>query len=49
MTWLTVDRWKSEEEYLRFRAARLPDYEALDREMEELTERETKLGSFTVA
>jgi len=46
--WLTVDRWNSEEDYLRFRAARLADYEALDREMEELTEREKQIGSFTV-
>jgi heme-degrading monooxygenase HmoA len=47
--WLTVDRWNTEEDYVRFRAARLPEYEALDRGMEELTERETKLGSFIVA
>ncbi|MFL5311913.1 MAG: antibiotic biosynthesis monooxygenase family protein [Myxococcales bacterium] len=45
--WLTVDRWSSEEDYARFRAARLADYEALDHEMEELTERETHLGAFT--
>ena len=45
--WVTVDRWNSEEDYLRFRAARRTDYEALDREMEELTERETNLGAFT--
>jgi len=45
--WLTVDRWSSEEDYARFRAARLPEYEALDREMEDLTERETNLGAFT--
>ena len=47
--WVTVDRWNSEEDYLRFQAARLADYEALDREMEELTERENRLGSFSVA
>ena len=45
--WVTVDRWNSEEDYLRFRAARRTDYEALDREMEELTEREKHLGSFS--
>jgi heme-degrading monooxygenase HmoA len=45
--WLTVDRWSSEEDYARFRAARLPEYEALDREMEDLTQRETNLGAFT--
>ena len=45
--WLTVDRWSSEEDYARFRAARRAEYEALDREMEDLTERETNLGAFT--
>jgi heme-degrading monooxygenase HmoA len=45
--WLTVDRWSSEEDYARFRAARLAEYEALDREMEGLTEREKHLGAFT--
>ena len=44
---LTVDRWSSEADYARFRAARLPEYEALDREMEDLTDRETNLGAFT--
>jgi heme-degrading monooxygenase HmoA len=45
--WVTVDRWKGEEDFLRFRSSRRTDYEALDREMEELTERETNLGAFT--
>jgi heme-degrading monooxygenase HmoA len=45
--WLTVDRWSSEEDYALFRAARRAEYEALDREMEDLTEREKHLGTFT--
>ena len=45
--WLTVDRWKSEEHYLQFRSARLAEYQALDREMEELTASERELGAFT--
>jgi heme-degrading monooxygenase HmoA len=45
--WLTVDRWQSEEHFLRFRAARLAEYQALDREMEELTASEKQLGAFT--
>ena len=44
--WLTVDRWRSEEDYRRFRAARLAEYQALDREMEELTASEKQLGAF---
>jgi len=45
--WLTVDRWDGEDAYERFRAARLREYEALDRQMEELTASERKLGAFT--
>jgi heme-degrading monooxygenase HmoA len=45
--WITVDRWQSEDAYRRFRAERLAAYEQLDREMEELTERETHIGTFT--
>jgi len=45
--WVTVDRWQGEGAYRRFRGARLAEYEALDRQMEQLTERETPLGSFT--
>ena len=44
--WLTVDRWESEEGFLRFREARLAEYQALDREMEELTAKERQLGAF---
>ena len=45
--WVTVDRWAGEDAYQRFRASRHPEYEALDREMEELTASETQLGTFT--
>jgi hypothetical protein len=46
-SWITVDRWQSEGHYQRFRRERLAQYEALDREMESLTERETQIGTFT--
>ena len=45
--WVTVDRWRSQDAYRLFRAARLAEYEALDREMEQLAARETRLGGFT--
>ena len=45
--WVTVDRWQSEEHYRRFRTRRVDEYEALDRELAEPTERETPLGAFT--
>jgi heme-degrading monooxygenase HmoA len=46
-SWLTVDRWQSEQHYERFRRERLAEYEAIDREMERLTDRETRIGAFT--
>ena len=46
--WLTVDRWQSEEHYRRFREERAAEYEALDRELADLAERETPLGAFEV-
>jgi heme-degrading monooxygenase HmoA len=46
-TWITVDRWQSEAHYQRFRRERLAQYEAIDREMESVTERETQIGTFT--
>ena len=43
---LTLDYWKSEEEFNRFRQQHLAEYERLDREFERLTEQETRLGAF---
>ena len=46
-SWLTVDRWQSERHYQQFRRERIAEYEAIDREMERLTEHETRIGTFT--
>lgn len=46
-SWITVDRWQSSEHYQRFRSEHLAEYEAIDREMESLTAKETSLGAFT--
>ena len=43
---LTLDYWKSEEEFNRFRKQHLAEYERLDKEFEGLTEQETRLGAF---
>ena len=43
---LTLDYWKSEEEFIEFRKQNLAGYERLDKECEELTEQETRLGAF---
>jgi heme-degrading monooxygenase HmoA len=43
---LTLDYWKTEEEFNRFKQQRLAGYEQLDKELEGLTETETRLGAF---
>jgi heme-degrading monooxygenase HmoA len=43
---LTLDYWKSEEEFSRFRTQHLAEYERLDQELESLTEQERRLGAF---
>ncbi len=43
---LTLDYWKSEEEFNRFHSQHLAEYERLDQEFEDLTEQETRLGAF---
>jgi heme-degrading monooxygenase HmoA len=44
--YLTLDYWQSEEEFKRFREQNLAEYERLDKEFEDLTESETRLGAF---
>ena len=46
LRYLTLDYWRSEEEFLSFRQQHLAEYERLDREFEGLTEKETWLGAF---
>jgi len=43
---LTLDYWRSEDEFVRFREGNLAEYERLDKEFERLTEQETQLGAF---
>jgi heme-degrading monooxygenase HmoA len=47
-SYLTIDRWKSEEDFRTFRKAHDQDYEVLDRACDELTSRETRIGAYTV-
>jgi heme-degrading monooxygenase HmoA len=44
--YLTLDYWQSEEEFKRFREQNLAEYGRLDKELEGLTESETRLGAF---
>jgi heme-degrading monooxygenase HmoA len=46
--YLTVDRWSSEEAFRAFRKDHDVDYEALDRECDSLTSRETRVGAYTI-
>jgi|ERR1700749_1627913 heme-degrading monooxygenase HmoA len=47
-SYLTIDRWTSEEAYRAFRKTHDPDYETLDRSCDALTNRETRIGAYTV-
>ncbi|HKV91881.1 MAG TPA: antibiotic biosynthesis monooxygenase [Candidatus Angelobacter sp.] len=46
---LTLDYWQTEEEFKRFHEQNLAEYGRLDKAMEGLTEREVRLGAFTLA
>jgi heme-degrading monooxygenase HmoA len=47
-SYLTIDRWTSEEAFRAFRKDRDKDYEALDRKCDALTGKETRVGAYTV-
>ena len=47
-SYLTIDRWASEEDFRAFRKDHESEYEALDRACDSLTSRETRIGAYTV-
>jgi heme-degrading monooxygenase HmoA len=47
-SYLTIDRWASENDFRAFRKAHDPEYESLDRSSDSLTSRETRIGAYTV-
>jgi heme-degrading monooxygenase HmoA len=47
-SYLTIDRWASEEDFRAFRKDHDAAYEALDRQCDSLTSRETRVGAYTV-
>ncbi len=47
-SYLTIDRWSSEEAFRTFRKEHDSEYEALDRRCDALTGRETRVGAYTV-
>ena len=46
-SYLTIDRWASEEDFRAFRKQHDQDYEAVDRNCDSLTSRETRIGAYT--
>jgi len=49
LTYVTIDRWASEEAFRTFRKDQDAAYEKLDRECDALTAKETRIGAFTKA
>jgi heme-degrading monooxygenase HmoA len=47
-TYLTIDRWASETDFRAFRKDHDSEYESLDRSCDSLTNRETRIGAYTV-
>jgi len=47
-SYLTIDRWASEEAFRSFRKDHDGEYETLDRSCDELTSRETRIGAYAV-
>ena len=47
-SYLTIDRWESEDDFRAFRKQNDKAYEALDRACDNLTSRETRIGAYTV-
>jgi heme-degrading monooxygenase HmoA len=47
-TYLTIDRWASEDDFRAFRKEHDAEYESLDRSFDALTSRETRIGAYTV-
>ena len=45
--YLTIDRWSSEEAFRAFRKEHDREYEALDRQCDALTAKETRVGAYT--
>lgn len=47
-SYLTIDRWSSEDAFRAFRKAHDADYEAIDRSCDALTGKESRIGAYTV-
>ena len=48
LSYLTIDRWASEDDFRAFRKDHDAEYEALDRACDPLTSRETRIGAYAI-
>lgn len=48
LSYLTIDRWTSEDAFRAFRRTHDAEYESLDRACDALTSRETRVGAYTM-
>ena len=48
LSYLTIDRWSSEEAFRAFRKDHDSEYEVLDRTCDALTSRETRVGAYAI-
>jgi heme-degrading monooxygenase HmoA len=48
LSYVTIDRWASEDAFRAFRKEHDAEYEALDRSSDALTSHETRIGAYTV-
>jgi heme-degrading monooxygenase HmoA len=46
-SYLTIDRWASEDDFRAFRRDHDAEYETIDRSCDALTSRETRIGAYT--
>ena len=46
-TYVTIDRWRSQDDYDRFCDRNRDEYAEIDKRCEELTDSEVRIGSFT--
>ena len=47
-SYLTIDRWSSEDAFRAFRKAHDGDYETIDRSCDALTSKETRIGAYNL-
>ena len=47
-SYLTIDRWSSEDAFRAFRKDHDADYESIDRSSDALTSKETRIGAYSV-